>query len=432
MFEPISHSKARAVFFLTGLTLTTLTGSFVSQSAAAQQQPKQADNLRQMFTQGSVDGYFRLLNYNNHNAFFDNDDREAATIGGKIGYTTASLHGFSLRLSAYAQRNFTSTNPANRDLQDDISTLGEAYIQWQGDDLRIRAGNQALKNAPFTSTYDFRIIPQLYQGVKLRYGDAERYLTVMRMFRYKSRINDEFARKTNYNQSFKPFPANTSHHTDGFWAIGAGNKGELGPTTLEGRAWFFNYMDYANMYYGDATITQSTGSIKPFASIQAMRETDTGDAYLGEIDNQTYGARVGLKHNSLTASLSYDYMPHETGAFLNGAPVTPYATQEASGPLFAQPYLTSTQDLGAGNAYAVNVKGAPTANTFVGARYSYMDLKPAAGADSIGQSEYLVFGFYHFQGALEGFSVGNFFAYQTQKHEGRDYWENRFSLQYEF
>ncbi|HET7315640.1 MAG TPA: hypothetical protein VFJ08_14925, partial [Salinisphaera sp.] len=121
-----------------------------------------------------------------------------------------------------------------------------------------------------------------------------------------------------------------------------------------------------------------------------------------------------------------------SGTFLNGALVTPYATQEASGPLFAQPFLTSTQDLGSGNAYAVEIKGSPVDHTFLGARYSYMDLKPTHESRSIGQSEYLVYAIYHFQGALEGLSIQDFFAYQTQKTASVDFFENRLKLQYSF
>lgn len=395
-----------------------------------------ATNLRQMFTQGEPDGVLRTLYYTNHNAFFNSSaDRDTAAFGGMLGFTSAELKGFSFRLSAYAQRNFSRTgkrNGFNRDLGHDISALGEAYLQWQGHDFQFRAGNQLLKAPPFTSTYDFRIIPQVYQGVKARYGDDDHYLMAMRMFRFKSRINNSYDRTTNYNASFSPFPPNTKDDTDGFWAVGGADEADVGAANISGQAWFLNYQDYANMSYIDATIARGSGSIRPFVSAQFIRETDEGKALLGPIDNQTYGAQLGLKHNSLTATLNYDYIPHRANTFLNGAPATPYAAQESSGPLFAQPFLTSTQDLGSGNAYAVEVKGAPVDQVFAGARYSYMDLTPAHGSRSIGQSEYQIFGIYNFSGALEGLSLSNFFAYQTQKVANVDYWENRLAIQYAF
>lgn len=404
--------------------------------ATAADQTADAANLRQMFTRGDVDGDLRVLYFANHNAFFEHDaDRNTAAFGGKLGFTTAALDGFSLRLSAYAQRNFARTNDHkgfNRDIGHDISTLGEAYLQWEGHDFQVRAGNQLLKETPFTATYDYRIIPEIYQGVKVRYGNDDNYLMGMRMFRFKSRISDSYDRKTNYNTNFSPFAPNTAGETDGFWAVGGAGEADAGPARLNGRAWFFNYKDYANMYYLDGKIARDSGSIKPFVSAQFIRETDEGEALLGPIDNHTYGLQLGLKHNSLEATLNYDYIPHRAGTFLNGSLVTPYATQEASGPLFAQPFLTSTQDLGSGSAYSVDVKGSPLKHTFGGVRYSYMDLKPEKGSRSIGQSEYQIFGIYHFQGALEGLSLIDLFAYQTQKVADVDFWENRLKLQYSF
>lgn len=395
-----------------------------------------ARNLREMFTLGEADGDLRMLYFANHNAFFNSDaDRNTAAIGGQLGFTTAELEGFSLRISAYAQRNFarsSDTKGYNRDLGDDIGTLGEAYLQWQGYDFQVRAGNQQLEAPPFASTYDYRIIPQVYQGVKLRYGDEKHYLMAMRMYRFKSRIGDSFDRETNYNDSFSPFAPNTDRKTNGFWAVGGADEADVGPTNLSGQAWYFNYKDYANMYYVDGTLARAEGSIRPFVSAQFIRETDEGRAFLGEIDSHVYGAQLGLEHNSFTATLNYDYIPHRGGTFRNGALATPYASGETSGPLFAQPFLTSTQDLGSGNAYAVEVKGSPIEHVFGGARYSYMDLKPARNSRSIGQSEYQVFGIYHFSGTLEGLSLVDLFAYQTQKTSRVDYWENRLKILYEF
>jgi len=160
-------------------------------ASADQNNTPAATSLRDMVEMGEVDGNLRMLYDANHTAFFldsiaGEHDRNTASFGGTLGFTTAALHGFSLRLSAFAQRNFTRSSSSNdlsetgynRDLGRDISALGEAYLQYEGHDVRVRAGNQEIASAPFTSTYDFRIIPQVYQGVSARYGDDDRYLSV--------------------------------------------------------------------------------------------------------------------------------------------------------------------------------------------------------------------------------------------------------------
>lgn len=386
------------------------------------------------------DGYFygdaRLLYYETQNAYFTpEEDQSTATFGGKLGFASASFHGLSFRISGYGQHGIDhSDNPAEVEpsLAPNIAVLGQAYLQWQGNGVRLRAGNQTLNQVPFASGYDFRIIPEIYRGVSARIGNDKHYLRVLRMFRYKSRVNDEYDKTTNYNTDFVDYPPNTTRETGGFWAIGGSGRADAGPTALSGRAWFFNYRDYANMVYADGEIARSAGSIQPFVGAQVIRETETGAAVLGHIDHQTYGLQTGIRHHSLTASLSYDYIPHDDDSVLNGALVTPYAHNVASGPYFAQPLLNSTQDLGSGNAYAIDIKGAPARQAFLGARYSYMDLRPSEGADSIGQSEYLIFASYKFDGALDGLSLRDAVAYQTRDSSSVDFWENRLTLGYSF
>ena len=215
-------------------------------------------------------------------------------------------------------------------------------------------------------------------------------------------------------------------------AAGAGHTVNTGPVDLTGQAWFFNYMDYANMYYVDGQVAQAEGDFKPFLGLQYIRATDEGEALLGEVDHHTYGVQLGLEHNSLTATLNYDYIPHREGTFLNGSLVTPYQHNVASGPYYAQPFLTSTQDLGSGSAYAFDIKGAPFDKVFAGARYSFMDLKPSADSDSISQSENLLYGIYNFEGALKGLSIANFLGYQVSPMYEEDFIQNRVAIEYSF
>ena len=112
--------------------------------------------------------------------------------------------------------------------------------------------------------------------------------------------------------------------------------------------------------------------------------------------------------------------------------MTPYAHNVASGPLFAQPFLSSTQDLGAGNAYAIDLNAAPMGHWFVGARYSFMDLKSSATVASLYQSEYLLYAIYNFTGKLKGLSIANFVALQSSPARPKKFIQNRFTLEYAF
>lgn len=193
------------------------------------------------------------------------------------------------------------------------------------------------------------------------------------------------------------------------------------------------------MWYADGEVARAHGDTRPWIAAQVIRETDTGDALLGRVDAHLYGLQFGVKHHSIEATLNYAYLPKRSDAFNNGGLVTPYSSAESSGPIFAQPLITTFQDLGAGNAFSATLKGSPIDNTTVGGQYSYMELQPDASEPSLDQSEYLVFGAYHFQGIFKGLSLRNTFAYYSRRHawfkqtnHKPNYWENRLGLSYDF
>lgn len=415
-----------------------LIGIFVTPAwaaTAADTSPAQAGNFAQWFSRGEVSGNLRWFYYNNRNAYFiAGSNRKTAALGGKLVFTTAELDGFSMRLGVLAQQNlFRGEHGHDRDLGADVRAVGEAWLQWRGQGFQVRAGNQQLQDVPFAGTYDFVVVPQVYQGVKVRYSTDHVQLTGVRVLRYKSRIADGYSKHTNYNPPFIPFPPNAGNQTtDGFWAVGGSGQHDAGPLALSGKLWYVDFIDYARMVYMEGKLARAQGSVRPFVAFQVIDQTDAGRAIMGQVDSRVYGMRLGVQHGSLTVTLNFNLIPHRPGTFGNGSLVTPYATHESSGPLFAQPLLTSTQDLGSGRAWSLNAGFAPGANTFVGARYSRMDLTTVAGSPSIGQNGYMVFGIYHFQGMLKGLSLRNFFAYQTQAIHAVDYWENRLSVVYNF
>ncbi|MDE1166627.1 MAG: OprD family outer membrane porin [Pseudomonas sp.] len=394
-----------------------------------------ADTLGEVFSKGKVNGNFRTLYYSAHNSFFTKGlTQDTLSYGGKLGFTTARYNGFSAGLSGYVQRGIGhADDPSERDgyLGPNVTAMGEAYLQYEHDQLKIVAGNQEL-DVPFASTYDWRIATQLFQGVYARYGDDDNFLSALRMYRYKSYIDDSFKKQTTYNSHFDAYSGLDDQETDGFWGVGGGRSLNLGPAQLKAKAWQFDYEDYAKLSYVEAQLSQREGVIKPFIGVQAFHENGDGRELLGEVHSRVYGLQLGVKHNSLTASLGYDRIEPDKDSYLNGALVTPYAHNVSSGPLFAQPFLTSTQDLGAGNAYAFDVNGALRDNLFVGGRYSFMDLKASASASSINQSEYLAFAIYKFGGNLKGLSVADFIGLQSQPGQEKDYWQNRLAVEYAF
>jgi hypothetical protein len=396
------------------------------------------NNLLDMFTQGHFSGKVRSFYYSTHNGYFTKgENQDTITWGGELDYTTARLYGFSVGVSGYIQRGINHSNNADQVdsyLGPTVTTLGVAYVNWQHDidhqPLSVTIGNQTL-DVPFASTYDWRIVPQLYQGINVKYGTGDNYVQAFRMFRYKSYIDNSYTKMTNYNANFDPYSGLDNQETNGFWGVGGAHAFNIAPVVINTTAWYQSYLDYADLLYAEGKVSKAEGSYKPFMGVQWFHETGNGRELMGHVDAQAYGMQLGVKHNSITVALSYDYMPYHANAYLNGSMVTPYAHGVSSDPMFAQPFLTSTQDLGTGSAYALDVSGAPFGHWFVGARYSFMDTKEVASGPSLNQSEYMVFAIYNFSGKLQGLSVTDFFAYQTSPTaKGHNFVQNRLQLEY--
>jgi len=393
-----------------------------------------AASFVEIFTKGKIFGNAKTIYFSSRNNFFSGFDQDTVSVGGNLFYRTAKYHGLSAGVSAFVQRGIAhNNNVAKVDsyLHPNLLGIGEAYGRWENQSFSITVGNQQL-DVPFANSNDWRMVPPLYQGVTARYGDNNDFFTAFGIDRFKSYIDNSFTRQTTYNAKFDPFSSIGSESTDGFWGVGGGRVASLGAATLKGQAWFVDYLDYAKMTYLEGQVSRAEGTVKPFAAFQFFHEEGDGEELLGKVQSEVYGAQVGVKRNSITASLGYDYITPHSDAYLNGSLVTPYAHNLSSGPLFAQPYLSSTQDLGAGSAYAIDVSGAPLGNLFVGGRYSFMDLKPTASSKSINQSEYLVYAIYDFSGRLKGFSISDFMALQTSPLQNDAFWQNRLIVQYNF
>ncbi|RKP57899.1 outer membrane porin, OprD family [Pararobbsia silviterrae] len=416
-----------------GGTVTPTVTDAAAETVPAPAGPKAVTNVVDWFAKGQFAGDFRTIYFSTHNNFFSRTSQDTISYGGGLEYTTASLYGFSLGFSGYIQRGIDhNDNPAKVDsyLGPNLTAMGEAYVRWEGDGMTFTAGNQAI-DVPFASTYDWRMAPQLFQGFTFKYGDADNYVEALKIFRFKSYIDDSFSEHTMYNVKEDPYSTIGDDTTDGFWGFGGQHKWKISPLLVTGQAWYFTYQDYADLAYFEGQVLDDAASWKPFIGAQYAHETGDGRELLGNVNSQVYGLQLGVKHNSLTATLGWDYIAPHSNSYLNGSLVTPYAHNVASGPLFAQPFLSSTQDLGSGNAYAIDVNGAPMAHWFVGARYSYMDLKSAPDTASIDQSEYLVYAIYNFDGKLKGLSIADFFAIQTQPGKPT-FLQNRLQLEYAF
>lgn len=379
------------------------------------------------FSCGKVSGSLRSLYYTTHNAYFAKGfNQDTISYGGFVKYETAPLYGFNVGVSGLFLRGINHP-PEERvisDIGENQTNIGEAYLNWRNGDFRITGGNQRL-DLPFVGDYDWRITPILYQALDMQYGSGDDFLRATKIWRYKGWGSDQVKRTTAYTE--------VDEKTDGMWAIGGGRHMMWDDKKLTGQMWYESYDDFSNIFYTEGHIQWQQAMFTPDIALQYIRGTSEGKALAGEVNSSSYGAQLSL---SLTPSLSwvsgYDHIASSGNSYGYGSLVTPYAHNSSSGPYFAQPYFTSTQDLGSGDAYATNLNWQANENLTMGTRYSWMDLTPSVNSGSLRQSEYLVYFIWNFQGALKGLSLSDFVGVQTSPLYEKDFWQNRLTLQYDF
>ncbi|MCU4525721.1 hypothetical protein KTI57_03860 [Acinetobacter pittii] len=386
------------------------------------------DRIGAAFACGSIHGVVKFAYYSLNNGYFVNNlNQDTTVIGGYIKYETAPFHGIQAAVGYDIQRRLDDKNENDEvlELKEDRDGLAEAYVSWKNDLARVTIGNQRL-NLPFMGDYaDRRVLMFLYQAADVQIGNNYDFLRLTKVNKYKSYGEDEFNKTSRQNSNLE---------TNGVWSVGAGKRFNLAnDKSLKTQFWYQNYDDYTRLIYTQADLAIPKLNYSPEFSIQYISGKDQGKALAGEVNSQIFGVQAAFKVMP-TASLkvAYNYIKPDQGSYLNGALLTPYAAKTSSGELFAQPFFTSTQDLGAGNALMLSLEGKLTDQLIAGARYSFMDLKESENVASRNQSEYMLFGIYNFTGALKGFSVSNFAGIQTSPRYDKNFLQNRFALSYKF
>lgn len=390
---------------------------------------KVADDFGEMLSCGSINGNLRLYNFTNNNAYLVNDkDEDSTSIGGAVTYKTASYQGFNLAIGAIGQYDLSRASYPLSTQTGDRSGLGEAYLAWNNQDFSIKVGNQKL-DLPFLGEWSiFRVMPWLYRGVDLQYGNKDDFLRATRVTHYKSYVTDEFTQTSRLADDFS-----FTGETQGMLALGGGKKFNFAEDWIKAQLWYEKYYDISDIYYLEMQYGNELWLWQPTFSVQGIYSTETGQAHLGAIENKTFGAQVVLKpQENMSWQLGYNRIFENESVYKNGALVTPYAHMVTSTPIYAQSFLSSTQDFGAGQAFSTQWNTKLNEQSSFGARYAFIRMRSSPEQKFNNMSEYLLFGTYKFPGKLKGFSVTNFFAIQTKPGAEQDYFHNRVMLNYDF
>ncbi|QIO09412.1 hypothetical protein [Acinetobacter lanii] len=388
----------------------------------------EAESIQNAIVCGQVSGRLNTLYYSTHDAYFvKNLNQDTAATGGFLKYETKAISGLKAGVSYAAQWRLDDKNAGHAEvgeLSQDKDGLAETYLDWNRDNWSVRIGQQGL-NIPFVGNYDWRVMPPLFRAVDVKYEKQNDFIQATWIDRFKSYADDEFFKSSKYSSSIE---------TNGMWSIGASKSIDLNAgQTLRAEAWYQSYDDYNRLAYVEGHWSWKDLPFSPDLGVQAMWSEAQGKALAGKVDHQGYGIALALNvFDGMTLKTGYNYIKPDRDSYLNGALFAPYMIYTASGPYFAQPFFTSTQDLGAGHAAMVTLEGALNEQTYVGANYSFMNLAESEFVKNLNQSEYVIYGIYNFKGVFKGWSLADFFGYATSPRSNDIFVQNRLALKYSF
>ncbi len=305
---------------------------------------------------GDIRAYFFDREYSNPAL----DTQDALSFGGKINMLTDPfLNGFRVGATVYTAQPFglNSHNPMRADKSlpsSPVTTLGQAFLQYQNTMLLGRIGNQTI-DTPWLNQADSRMIPAAYQGIYATLNPThDLTFTGMRIIRFKPRIASRFTQTNLYNS--------TNLVTT---VASVGNKTDIGTLTfgaqfqhggLNASLWEYKFYNYSNLAYADFGYKWNTQSwLKPVVGAQAGTQWGDGNNVLQSVGAGTpygsvFGALIGAEIADAKISLAYNLLPKRSGAFHNGDIISPYTSGYESDPLYTTEMISGLIEKAAGSA----------------------------------------------------------------------------------
>ncbi len=388
----------------------------------------------QWLQDSDIKGFISAYNWTSIHHYFSPSDQYTFSVGGGIFLGTPFLDGFRIAIEPMGQSGLgthaSNPNLVSPTLGPSFTTLGQGYLQYKQYGINVKVGDVELTHTPWAgSDIGYRILPLTYQGISLSYT----FLPGL-MF-YGSRIYKfRYFNQAHYNDQtvYSTYLPDAAKSSAGFLSAGLQYKGSLGtPLGIRTNSmlWFYNFYQYARMYLVQSVNTIGAGQVKGIFGIQYMH-SGKSEGFLGNVNAQLYGAEAGLKTSLGKVVVAYDFLPANPNSFNYGGLVTPYDTITDSGPIFAQPVMSSTQDFGSGTAAGIKFDYYGTKNLFVQLRYTYLHMRTTPIYNNY--SEYNLIASYNLP-FMRGLNVTDIASYATKYNQTYpNFYQNRLMVVYKF
>ena len=292
-----------------------------------------ADDLSSMFSEGKTSGEIRMFYIDREYQGSSGADthRNSTAVGGNIKFETADYKGLSFGTALYTTNeipllNYDDVDPTLLGVNDkSYSILGEAYLQYKYENTTFKGGRQKL-NTPMAGADDARMLPNMFEAYLLINSDIPN--TTLIAGHVSKFAQGTFGRVYDAASS----PANSIlSATAGYSAVDSRNQvGDfvnmgtysVGQSTngvsvasasykngnFNAKVWDYFAHDIVNIIYADAGISWNcllSDSIKPYASVQLINESDIGNSYAGSLSGMYWSAKVGAKYENFNAYVAY-------------------------------------------------------------------------------------------------------------------------------
>jgi len=380
-----------------------------------------ADNLKDMFTEGTVRGDIRMLDFTRD---FDNiNTRKDIAMGGTLYYKTSQLYGISFGVAMGTANDIASDDDdsvysvlAADDDGDHVSLSRkqEYYIQGNWFKTEIKYGAQEI-NTPYMNTDDVRMLPRSYKGLSIVNNSIDSltlsayYITDTMNWNDESfvPISDTVAGKDGYDKDLMIFGA---AYTLPIEAV---------KTRIEG--WYYTLDDYFNTAYLKASFSKDINSVNVYFNPSILRQKSQGDENIGDYNSKYMGFSTGVKFAGFNLTGSY-------AKTVDDAFYSPWGFDK----IIAQQVMTSgtraDEDAWAAKiAYDFGQVGLKGLSAYV--FYAYYDVDETDVVKDVYETDYNIQ--YSFSGSLEGLKLRARYA-DMNVHNGESLVDTRLYVIYTF
>lgn len=388
----------------------------------------------QWLKDSTVKGFVSMYNWTSVNHYFSPYDQYTFSVGGGLFLGTPQYDGFSLAIEPMGQSGLgthaSNPNLVSPTLGPSFSTLGQAYIQYKKYGIDAKVGDMELNHTPWNgSDVGYRILPITFQGLSFDYspGYGLKFYAA-RMYKWRYFNQEHYNRETAYSI----YLPEDKKKSDGLLSIGLKYKGKIPGLKFvktNSEIWFYNYYQYNRLYMAQSINTIGSGNYKGIFGVQFMHAgKNTG--FLGNVNAQLYGAEAGVKNGFGKLLVAYDFLPAHPNSFNYGGLATPYDTITDSGPFFAQPVMSSTQDFGSGTAAGIKLDFYGIPHLFTQLRYTYLHMRTTAIYTNY--NEYNLILSYKIP-SVKGLSITDIGSYANEHpSEIANFYQNRLMVVYKF